>query len=123
MVLEVTNMKELRFIFKSDDEIVIDSKSEYDFLDDLYTFSLFDVSYRFSFKEGMEFIRETKEEIFKLKSFGEKKEASVRLKDERVDFFINVNSLEYEIADKKYTIKYNIESTDDSYKTIEIEIL
>lgn len=116
-------MKELRFIFKSDDEIVIDSKSEYDFLDDLYTFSLFDVSYRFSFKEGMEFIRETKEEIFKLKSFGEKKEASVRLKDERVDFFINVNSLEYEIADKKYTIKYNIESTDDSYKTIEIEIL
>lgn len=116
-------MDKLRFIFKSDEEVVIDKTVEYKKTDEYFSFSLDNVSYKIKLGDSVELQRATQEEIFKLRKDEKKSEAIITLKNERLKFDIKVNSLSYDIVDKKYTIKYNIESTEGSYKTIVIEFV
>lgn len=103
--------KRLKFTFYDNDELLIDKIVEYRLLDNYYIFDYDEKIFKFRLEDDIfHFIKESQIDAFEIFQNGSMKECVYTLKSEKMSFDIKILTFEYKKEDKKYIIKYNIES-------------
>ncbi len=103
--------KRLKFTFYDNDELLIDKIVEYRLLDNYYIFDYEKETFKFRLEDDIfHFIKESQIDAFEIFQNGSMQECVYTLKSEKMSFDIKILTFEYKKEDKKYIIKYNIES-------------
>lgn len=101
----------VKFSFWNSDVLMIDEMVEFVILNDYYVFKCNGSTFKFYLsEEKFHFIKDSKDEVFEIFKNSDFQECVVTLLSEKVSFDIKILDLEYKKEDKKYIIKYNIES-------------
>lgn len=111
-------MKKINFTFKDNDNIIYDLCLPYEVEDEYVVFSIENEKFKVLLKDEFHFLKYATDNIFEIKILDKKACGYYTLIKENMTFSVDIFDFEYTHQDKKYIIKYNIESDESSSKTI-----
>lgn len=113
-------MKDLHFLFKTNDNIIYDEDVKVRENDDYILFVLDNQRFKVKLFDKFHFVKETEDDIFEIHETPPR--VIITLKEHVANFDVDLIKFEHNIEGSKHTINYIIESDPEDVKCIVFEL-
>ena len=113
-------MKDLHFLFKTNNNIIYDEDVKVTENNDYILFDLDNQKFKVKLFDKFHFVKETESDIFEI--YETPPSVLITLKEQEADFSVELDKFEHNIEGCKHTINYVIESDSEDVKCIVFEL-